>query len=228
MATSRKASSCHVRTVRAESTSLRLAPVQKHSQGPKQAAGVPPLQAICEEWHSIIAEPELHWVFTGPLAMRPRPAIVFLRAFVENSTAASCVKLSPTAETLVQSPACAVTENAQTVTAATKPNLKICICPPVKLKATLTLVDCLAVAKWRTIDSADNGTATMSAIGLTGRQGRHSFQSARMNTPAMTVTVTAAQGPLRTARLAAGLSACRSGSSEENRVVLVMCPRTSS
>jgi hypothetical protein len=128
-------------------TSLRLAPVQKHSQGPKQVAGVPPLHAICEEWHSIIAEPESQVVFTGPLAMRPFPAIVFLRAFVENSTALSCVKLLPTAATLVQSAACAVTESAHTATAATKPNLKICIATPVKFKATLTLVDCLAVAK---------------------------------------------------------------------------------
>jgi len=91
-------------------TSLGLAAVQKHSQGPKQVAGVPPLQAICEEWHSIIAEPESQVVFTGPLGMRPRPAIVFLRAFSENSTAASCVKLLPIAATLVQSAACAVTE----------------------------------------------------------------------------------------------------------------------
>lgn len=111
-------------------TSLRLAPVQKHSQGPKQVAGVPPLQAICEEWHSIIAESDLQVVFTGPLGMRPFPAIVFLRAFSENSTAASCVKLLPMAATLAQSAACAVTENAHTVTAATKPSLKICMGPP--------------------------------------------------------------------------------------------------
>lgn len=103
------------------------APVQKHSQGPKQVAGVPPLQAICEERHSIIADPESQVVFTGPLGMRPRPAIVFLRAFSENSTAASCVKLLPTAATLVQSAACVVTDNGHSATAASKPNLKICI-----------------------------------------------------------------------------------------------------
>ena len=125
--------------------------VQKQSQGPKQAAGVPPLQAICDEWHSIIPEPELQVVFTGPLGMRPRPLIVFLRAFVENSTAASCVKLSPAAATLVQSPACAVTETAHTAIAATKPNLKIRMSPPVNFKAPLTLVDRSAVAKWSTV-----------------------------------------------------------------------------
>lgn len=28
---------------------IKVSLVQKHSQGPKQVAGVPPLQAICEE-----------------------------------------------------------------------------------------------------------------------------------------------------------------------------------
>ena len=77
----------------------------------------------------IVAEPELQVVRTGPFPTRPCAASVFLRAFVEKSTAVSWVKVSPRAVTLVHSAARAVAESAQTITAATKPNFKDCIAP---------------------------------------------------------------------------------------------------
>jgi len=47
----------------------------KHSHAPKQVWGAPPLHAVCQERHVVVAVPSLHVVWTGPLPTRPLPKL---------------------------------------------------------------------------------------------------------------------------------------------------------